>query len=86
MPRPTVSPRRVGVGVITIGTVALGLIRCSFRTGAVTHVVPSPRARRARQKLHAAWMTESNRLGRPLLSWWPRMEGITIAGASGCSG
>ena len=43
-------------------------VSCS---AAVTQVVPSPRARSARQKLHAAWMTESNRPGRPLPSWRP---------------
>ena len=54
-------------------------VSCS---AAVTHVVPSPRARRARQKLQAAWITESNRPGRPLPSWRPMTVGMTMAGTS----
>ena len=54
-------------------------VSCS---AAVTQVVPSPRARRARQKLQAAWMTESNRPGRPLPSWRPMTVGMTMAGTS----
>ena len=47
----------------------------------MVQAVPSPRARAARQKLHPAWMEESNRLGRPLPSWMPQMPRITSAGA-----
>ena len=48
----------------------------------MTHVVPRPLARKARQKLHAAWMIESNKPGRPLPSWRPMIVGMTIAGTS----
>jgi hypothetical protein len=59
---------KIAISVVSSGAPMISLIRCSFCSGAVTQVVPSPRARSARQKLHAAWITESNRLGRPLLS------------------
>jgi hypothetical protein len=49
---------------------------------AVTQDEPRPRARRATQKLHAAWMTESNRPGRPLPSCRPMIVTMTSAGTS----
>ena len=64
------------------GMPRISLTRASSCNAAVTHVVPRPRARSARQKLHAAWITESNRPGRPLPSWRPWIVGMTIAGTS----
>ena len=74
-------------GNSTISVMWPGIPRISFTLAsssraAVTHVVPRPLARNARQKLHAAWMTESNKPGRPLPSWRPMIVGMTIAGTS----
>ena len=74
-------------GSITISVMWSGIARISLTlasscNAAVIHVVPRPRARSARQKLHAAWMTESNRPGRPLPSWRPMIVGTTMAGTS----
>src|SRR5438045_3776625 len=46
----------------------------------VVQAEPRPRDRSARQKLQAAWITESNRPRRPLPSWVPQIVGMTMAG------
>ena len=70
------------ISVTWSGMSRISLTFASCSNTAVIQVVPSPRARSARQKLHAAWMTESNRPGRPLPSWRPMMVGTTMAGTS----
>ena len=68
---------------MSAGMPRISLTAASSWRAAVTHVVPRPLARSARQKLHAAWITESNRPGRPLPSWRPMIVGMTIAGHLG---
>ena len=70
------------ISVMSAGMPRISFTRASSCSAAVTHVVPRPRARSARQKLQAAWITESNRPGRPLPSWRPMIVGMTIAGTS----
>ncbi|NQY56398.1 MAG: hypothetical protein HRT86_07920 [Ilumatobacteraceae bacterium] len=47
----------------------------------VVHVLPSPRDRSARLQLHADWITESKRPGRPESSWIPQIAAMPSAGA-----
>ena len=72
----------ITISVMWAGMPRISLIRASSCSAAVTHVEPRPRARRARQKLHAACRTESNRPGRLPPSWRPMMVGMTMAGTS----
>ena len=72
---------------MAISVISSGMPSSSFNSGAlartaVVHAVPNPLARRATQKLHPLWMTESNKPGAPLPSWRPTMVGMTITGTS----
>ena len=70
------------IGVLRAGMPSSSLARSSSLKIAVTHDVPRPRARRATQKLQAAWITESNRPGLPLPSCRPMIVTKTRAGTS----